>query len=250
MELFLWVLGCVAFGLIVGTIVYDLSNRLLVHSAEQHWFPSQNEESPDPEQAAILARPYRVPWSTVWRHPHGIAMIVGCGALAGVAVWRFEGHFFQLWGAFLLIATGVLITRTDLIAQLIHNKVVLGGLVLAVVYRSLYHPLPWWDYGIAAILGALLLWMLGVLSNGGMGWGDIKFYVFIGALCGIQVTMLSLFVASLSGLVIGLLLRMTGKLQPKQFIPFGPFIAFGMIVCYLFSDALLQVYWSIFDAVL
>jgi leader peptidase (prepilin peptidase)/N-methyltransferase len=170
---------------------------------------------------------------------------IGEGAAAFLFAWTgwHFGPYNSEWIAGLLLVSVLhIIIHTDLKAMLIPNKVIFTGAATAVALRAFLHPLPIWNYASAAALGFGLLYFLAVISRGGMGGGDIKLYLFIGAVCGLQATLLSLFVASLLGTVYGLSMKLSGRLQPKQPIPFGPFIAVGAWLSYLYADRWVQAY--------
>jgi prepilin signal peptidase PulO-like enzyme (type II secretory pathway) len=237
-----WIGVAVLFGILAGVGAFVVGNRLLVASAREQLFPEQEQQFDDAALTEALVRTYDLSLTRSITHPQCLLMAVLCTALALWAAWQCGWDPSQTIGAWIIVSIGVLITRTDVIAQLIHDKVVIAFTAIALVYRFFSSPLPWWDYAIAAVLASALLWMLGVVSRGGMGWGDIKLYICIGVLCGIQVTMLSLFVASVCGLLVGGTMRIVGTLPPKSFMPFGPFIALGTYVSYLYSDVLIDAY--------
>ena len=99
---------------------------------------------------------------------------------------------------------------------------------------------------IGSIEGFFLLWFIAILSKGGMGGGDIKLYAVIGLALGWKLTLLSLFVSSFIGTIYGIYERIRGKLDKKQGIPFGPFIAIGTVLCLWFGDDVIQWYAHLF----
>jgi leader peptidase (prepilin peptidase)/N-methyltransferase len=242
----MWIGASLLFGVLAGFCAFVVSNRLLMASAREQLFPEQEQRFGDAALTEELVRAYDVSFAKSATQPQCLMMVAVSAGLALWAAWQCGWDTAQTVGAWIIVAVGVLITRTDLIAQLIHDKVVVVFTAIALVYRFFSSPLPWWDYAVAAVLASALLWMLGVVSRGGMGWGDVKLYICIGMLCGIQVTMLSLFVASVCGLIVGGTMRIVGALPPKSFMPFGPFIALGTYVSYLYSDFLIDAYKAVF----
>jgi leader peptidase (prepilin peptidase)/N-methyltransferase len=111
--------------------------------------------------------------------------------------------------------------------------------------RLFTHPLPYWNYIVAAAAGFLILYLLAVVSRGGMGGGDIKLYLFIGLVGGISTTLLSLFIASVLGTVYGIASRYNGHLKPRQPIPFGPFIAIAAFLSFLYGDRWIHAYLNL-----
>jgi leader peptidase (prepilin peptidase)/N-methyltransferase len=82
--------------------------------------------------------------------------------------------------------------------------------------------------GAAACGGFLLL--LAELSNGKMGGGDIKYIASVGAYLGWYQTILVLLFGSILGLMGTFTLIKLGKVNRKQPIPFGPYLAAAGII--------------------
>ncbi|GGG55498.1 prepilin peptidase [Paenibacillus radicis (ex Gao et al. 2016)] len=178
-----------------------------------------------------------------WRYAAGEA---ATALLFGLAAFRMDSQP-ELIAALWLIAILSIITQTDLTDKIIPNKVVAAGVIGAIVIRLFIHPLPIWNYGIAAVAGSgalLAIALLGswVLKKETMGGGDIKLYVFIGLMLGVKLTLLSLFLASLFGLIGGLLLIAAGGHARGKTLPFGPYIALGAITAYLWGDGMVEWY--------
>jgi leader peptidase (prepilin peptidase) / N-methyltransferase len=87
-----------------------------------------------------------------------------------------------------------------------------------------------------------------------MGYGDVWILAAIGLCVGLRLLPLVVFLASLQGSVVGLVLRMQGRLRyhapvtpgddwvpPNDSVPFGPFLALGAIEAAFFGDALVQL---------
>ena len=77
------------------------------------------------------------------------------------------------------------------------------------------------------------------LGRSGIGLGDAKFLAVCGMWCGIFAIPLIFLIASGSGLIVTLLIRLfcrSAKIGPNAAIPFGPFIATALVVYWLFED--------------
>jgi leader peptidase (prepilin peptidase)/N-methyltransferase len=155
---------------------------------------------------------------------------------------HYEPLNFEWIAALLLVSILIIITHTDMKAMIIPNAVVFPGILMAVVLRAVLQPLPWWNYVAAAVIGFSFLYLIAVSSKGGMGGGDIKLYLFVGLIGGISVTVLSLFLASLLGMVYGLVVKRFGRQRLKDPIPFGPFIAVGAYLSFLYGEAWMTAY--------
>jgi leader peptidase (prepilin peptidase) / N-methyltransferase len=79
-----------------------------------------------------------------------------------------------------------------------------------------------------------------------MGGGDIKLFFLIGLVLGAIYTLLTLFLASFIGMIVGIiLLKIRGKGR-KTPVPFGPSIAIAAIIVYFYGEQILNSYVSLF----
>jgi prepilin signal peptidase PulO-like enzyme (type II secretory pathway) len=141
-----------------------------------------------------------------------------------------------------LVAMLCTITISDLLYQVIPNKVNLFGFLYFLVIHFFYSPMPFITYlwGIAAGGGLLLL--IAFVSRGGMGGGDIKLMAVIGIAIGWKLTLLALFLASLIGGGIGVALLLLKLVTRKEPVPFGPFLALGTLIAYFWGDNMIHAY--------
>ncbi len=77
--------------------------------------------------------------------------------------------------------------------------------------------------------------------QGGMGWGDVKLAGMIGAFLGPSSTAIALFIAFLTGTLIGIAVIIKGR-NRRIPIPFGPFLALGATVAVFAGKALWWFY--------
>ncbi|MEW9670847.1 A24 family peptidase [Ammoniphilus sp. 3BR4] len=139
----------------------------------------------------------------------------------------------------MLLAT---ITISDLLYKIIPNKVNLFFFVYFALLHLYYSPLSYIDYLMGILAGGGLLFLIAIVSRGGMGGGDIKLMAVVGMAIGWKLTLLSFFLASLIGGVIGVLLLVTKKVKRKEPIPFGPFLAIGIMLSYFWGGDIVQAY--------
>jgi leader peptidase (prepilin peptidase)/N-methyltransferase len=163
----------------------------------------------------------------------------------GVTVVQM-GFLQELWVAVPLVCLLATISISDLIYQIIPNKINLVGFTYFFILRCFYHPLPFYDYLLGIAAGGGLLLLIAVLSRGGMGGGDIKLMSVVGLALGWKLTLLALFSSSLLGSLIGISLLSLRVIQRKQPIPFGPFLAVGSLGAYLWGEDLITSYMKHF----
>lgn len=139
---------------------------------------------------------------------------------------------------------------SDIRYMIIPDKIVLVGLVGGFLLRLWVHPLPLWNYVLAFLIGGGLLYGIAlasvlILKKEGMGGGDIKLFAVIGIVLGMKLTLFTLFMASLLGVLYGLIQMLTRSYRRDQPMPFGPFIAGGALIAYLWGDILVHSYLSL-----
>ena len=67
-----------------------------------------------------------------------------------------------------------------------------------------------------------------------MGGGDIKLLAMIGAFLGWEPALMTVVVGASAGASVGLTLIALKRIRRDQYIPFGPFLAFGAVVAMFF----------------
>ncbi|WP_110111497.1 A24 family peptidase [Bacillus sp. CGMCC 1.16541] len=161
-----------------------------------------------------------------------------------VLSFHLIGFQLELFVALTLVSLLIIITVSDLRYMIISDKVLLFFLPLFIVERVFIPLTPWWDMLIGAVVGFGLLLLIAIVSKGGMGGGDIKLYGVIGLVLGWKLVLVSFFLATLLGAIFGLFGMMIGKVQRGKPMPFGPFIALGVLIAYFYGTALLNWYFT------
>ncbi|MCA1056322.1 prepilin peptidase [Rossellomorea aquimaris] len=167
-------------------------------------------------------------------------------AVLFVLVYLQIGMEWEVLVAWTLVSMLVIITVSDLKYMVIPDKVLLFFLVLIIIERIFIPLSPWWDSLAGGALGFGLLLLIAVISKGGMGGGDIKLYGVIGLAVGVKVTILSFMIATFLGAVVGLTALAFKLIERGKPIPFGPFIAAGTVLAYLYGDTIISLYLSSF----
>ena len=177
-----------------------------------------------------------------WVYP---VMELATGLLFAFAYYQL-GFTLELVVALLFISLLVIITVSDIAYMLIPDKILLFFLIPLIVLR-VFEPLsPWWDSIVGAVVGFGVLFLIAIVSKGGMGGGDIKLFFVIGLVLGWVPTLLTLFLASIIGTVIGVISLKRTKQGRKTPIPFGPSIAIAAIIAYFYGESLVDWYVNLF----
>ncbi|WP_423799220.1 prepilin peptidase [Neobacillus sp. SAB-20_R2A] len=148
----------------------------------------------------------------------------------------------ELVVALTLISLFMIIIVSDIHYMIIPDKILIWFAGIFLLERIFFPLNPWWDSLLGAVTGFTLLLVIAIVSKGGMGFGDVKLYAVLGFVLGFKLVLLSFFLSTLYGAVIGglaLLFRIVNKRQP---IPFGPFIAAGTLTAYFWGLDIINFY--------
>lgn len=78
-----------------------------------------------------------------------------------------------------------------------------------------------------------------------MGFGDVKLVFFMGLFLGYPNILVALFVAFMSGAIIGMALLTLKRKKLKSQVPFAPFLIAGTFVAFFWGQAILDWYFSL-----
>ncbi len=92
------------------------------------------------------------------------------------------------------------------------------------------------------LLGCGLFYLVALLSNGGMGGGDIKYIAAAGAFVGWQKVLLIIFIGAVLGTFVGLFQIGVQKKTRKNIIPFGPLLALATLITLFHGNLLIKLY--------
>jgi leader peptidase (prepilin peptidase)/N-methyltransferase len=144
--------------------------------------------------------------------------------------------------ALTLISMFINIIVSDIKNILIPDKILIWFAGIYLLERIIWPLNPWWDSLLGAVTGFTLLLIIALVSKGGMGGGDVKLYALLGLVLGFKLVLLSFFLSTLFGAVIGVLALLFKIVKRRQPLPFGPFIAAGTITAYYWGSELINFY--------
>src|SRR5699024_4736589 len=126
--------------------------------------------------------------------------------------------------------------------MLIPNKLLLFFLPIFIILRIIEPLTPWHSSITGAIVGFVLLAFIIIASKGGMGAGDMKLFGVLGLVLGLKKVLLTFFLASLFGALLGGVLILLKIINRKQAIPFGPYIVLAALISYFYGDDIISLY--------
>ncbi|MEK6276011.1 MAG: prepilin peptidase [Actinomycetota bacterium] len=140
----------------------------------------------------------------------------------------------------------VAISAVDLEHRIVPDRIVLPATVLVLVAQTARAPSLVW---LLCALGASLFLFLAVLAYpAGMGMGDVKLALLMGAALG-KLVAVALMLGMIAALLPALyLLVRHGQAARKMAIPFAPFLALGSIVALFAGKWVLDAYLKLLGA--
>jgi len=160
------------------------------------------------------------------------------------------GGFLYLAFLFYIASVFVIILFYDLNYYIIPDKILFPAIIITALYRL--SGLINWDllsilsYVFAVIIGAGFFLTIFLFSKGRwMGFGDVKLAVLMGLLLGFPNILAALFMAFLSGAVVGSVLLILKKKGLKSEIPFGPFLVLGTFIALFWGDTIINWYMAV-----
>lgn len=144
----------------------------------------------------------------------------------------------------------VVLTVIDLDHKLLPNRIVYpsfvagwAGLAVAALVRD--EPGRLLDAAVGAAIFGGTFFVIALVAQRGMGLGDVKLGFVLGSFLGyvrLGLVPLGMFLAFLTGAVVGLAVMLRSGGDRKMQIPFGPFLALGTALAIFLGDPLLDAY--------
>jgi leader peptidase (prepilin peptidase)/N-methyltransferase len=176
-----------------------------------------------------------------------VELLTGLLALASVIRFGVSADCFIYY---IFICALVVITFIDLDLQIIPDIISLPGIPLGFLASFLLTSVSFKDSLIGILIGGGSLFLVAwgyqlVTGKEGMGGGDIKLLAMIGAFIGWQGVCFTIFIASATGSLIGIVLMLFSQKDLKFAVPFGPFLSVGAIAYLFFGPELIFWYYHI-----
>jgi leader peptidase (prepilin peptidase) / N-methyltransferase len=161
-------------------------------------------------------------------------LLAGCVLAFGLTVEAAVAAFF--------CAVLVAVSAIDLEHRIIPNRIVLPATVVVLAANTARDLSPEW--ALAALGASGFLFAAALAYPAGMGMGDVKLALLMGAALGrtVPVALMVGMVAALVPSVV--LLARHGAKARKMGIPFGPFLAIGSVVALFWGHEILHAYFA------
>lgn len=208
--------------------------------------------------------------SISWRYP----LIEALTALIFLlAFWRF-GLTWNLLPVIPFACMIVVLTFIDLDHMILPDVITLPGALMGLLLCFWQDPVfyadaltarlalsfPQWSHGVIALCGALLggiaggglLWLVAELyfrwrKIEGLGFGDVKMMALVGAFLGWKYALLTIFLGSFSGAIIGGIYIYLKRLDSRYQLPFGVFLGIAALVSLFAGPEILGWYLGFYE---
>ena len=165
-------------------------------------------------------------------------LVAGCFLRFGLSGRSFVAAFF--------VAVLVALSAIDAERRILPDVITLPSFVLVLVAQIALAPDRTVEWVGAALAASGFLFAALLAYPKGMGMGDVKLALLLGAALGWHVGV-GLMLGMLAAMVLGLvLIARHGPAARKMAIPFGPFLAFGSVVALFWGGTVLDAYLSLF----
>ncbi len=185
------------------------------------------------------------------RIPATYVVIEALTGLSFLLVWRAFG-WPQAVAYWVLASLLIACAGIDFDKRIIPDKLTIPGIMLGVLFSM---TLLRGD----AVEASLLRSALGILIGGGsllavgflyklvrkvegMGGGDVKLMAMVGAFLGFKLALVTIFLGSILGGVVGLVVMRKTSDGMRASVPFGVFLSPAAIVCMIWGNDLIAAY--------
>jgi leader peptidase (prepilin peptidase)/N-methyltransferase len=205
--------------------------------------------------------------------PQGLGLSIG-----EMLTMKFEDGFpptfmvdffglMMIFKGFVFCTLLLILTAIDLDHKLLPDRLTVAGIILGIVLFWVVPSGPerlgwfsgmdgWWvgildtlvKMALGLLVGGGILYLIAMAVPGGMGGGDILLLAMIGAFIGIRALGPAMFIGFVLGGLIGAVLMIFGIVKRRSFIPFGPFLAAGGLVGFLYGEQLWSLYSRNFNS--
>jgi leader peptidase (prepilin peptidase)/N-methyltransferase len=161
-------------------------------------------------------------------------LLAGCVLAFGLSAKAAVAAFF--------CAVLVAVSAIDLEHRIIPNRIVVPATGVVLVANTARDLTPEW--ALAALGASGFLFAAALIYPAGMGMGDVKLALLMGAALGRTVSV-ALMVGMLAAMIPGVVLMARhGAKARKMGIPFGPFLAIGSVVALFWGAEILDAYFA------
>jgi leader peptidase (prepilin peptidase) / N-methyltransferase len=153
---------------------------------------------------------------------------------------------FCVLGAALVALTWIDLREQRLPREISYTALVLGAVALTIAALIRDEPERIWQMALGAVIAVVIIGGIYLASRGGMGDGDVRLAPLLGLYLGWLnpgIVPVGLFYGFLLGAVVGVAAMAVGSAGRKTALPFGPFLAAGTVLAVLTGQGVVELLW-------
>jgi leader peptidase (prepilin peptidase)/N-methyltransferase len=155
----------------------------------------------------------------------GVVVLVVAACAMSVGLFGISGHALVTAVA---ASTLIVLAAIDIEHRVLPNRIVLPATVLVLVLQLAFFPDDAVEWLLAGPAAAAFLALPLIIRRSGIGGGDIKLALLMGAAVGWQV-FAAILIGCLAIVPVALWMLFRGDSIRGATLPFGPFLAFGTL---------------------
>ena len=162
----------------------------------------------------------------------------------GLSFYLYQGFSLDSFIILIMYTVFYIESRSDQKHMIVIDRIWMIATIPLIIMRIIQGT--WLTYLISSTILFTTLFLIAYISSKlyhreALGGGDVKLYFFIGWLLTLTQGFLSLFIASILGLIYGMI-----KVKKKsEVFALVPFIALGVIISYFYGDWLIESYLNL-----
>lgn len=183
---------------------------------------------------------------TICRRPLPSFMIYGITLFAFIIAFNeYKEVSLEFIIVTLILSCLIILSFIDYVTFELPNVYIVALGILGIIYHLILGSFSLSSLIVGFFAASLPLLLLGLLSGGNMGGGDIKLAAACGLWLGAPMVLLGLFLSTLIASLWYIFLLLIGHKHLKSTIAFGPFLAIGFSVAYFYGWQILNGYFKI-----
>ena len=141
----------------------------------------------------------------------------------------------------------IIIAFIDLNEQIVPDVISLPGIAIGLILSFFVPYISFINSVLGVVVGGGIILVIGLVGSvifkkEAMGGGDVKLAAMIGAFLGWKYTIISLFLGFFLGALVGIFLILLKIKSKEDMVPFGPFIALGSFITFLWGEKIIVLY--------
>jgi len=168
-------------------------------------------------------------------------------ALLFVLYIKRFGFSLEFFSAAMLTCLCIILIGIDFRHKVLPNVLTLTGTLAGFIFSIFHDSISWTDslagilVGGGVLLAVYLLYRL-FIGMEGMGMGDVKMMMMVGAFLGWKLALLTIILGSFLGSIAGIIIAIRKKTNLKIALPFGTFLGFAAIFSLIWGTSVVVWY--------